>query len=352
MQRYLAVDILKWWAIVAVVVIHLITSFSVAPATLSALVWVTVNQLARFCVPVFVALSGFALALKYSSSPLLLKEFYTRRVLKLLPMYIFWSIAIYTLSRFIPGWGGAVGSTQLIQALLFGKTDYQLYFVPMIFQLYALFPVLFSLWRRFPKATVFGAFALQLGLICTVTYAYAHHVDIPLLRGDQEQYILSVSWIFYFVLGIAFTGLSKSTGSYKKHLPAIAWTITIAGLIWSIYESNHLYAAGADLTSSTRFTRLSVFLYATGAVMLGFMSESFWQSLPKAVAKWQVFLGKKSYLIYLSHTVWLRIATALFLYHQSPQSLLPVTLAMLVFTVLSEMLDGFRLKPATSAQTK
>ncbi len=119
-------NLLKGFAILAVVAIHVINVFIGRNPSL-----INFDQFLRFSVPLFTALSGLALAKKYLVK-LEIKNFYQSRLLKLLPLYILWSAIYWLVTR---------------QSFPF---EYHLYFVPMIFQAYLIFPFILPIIRKLP----------------------------------------------------------------------------------------------------------------------------------------------------------------------------------------------------------
>src|SRR5258707_920866 len=105
-QDVAAVNLLKGLAIIAVIVLHVLSSvphvFAGAMTSFSVIV---TDQFLRFCVPLFIGLSGYALASRYGSK-IDLPTFFKRRVLRILPQYILWSlIFIFAMPFLYPAWG-------------------------------------------------------------------------------------------------------------------------------------------------------------------------------------------------------------------------------------------------------
>lgn len=258
----------KGLAIIAVVAIHAFSStIGNSPVNLF------VDQLSRFTVPLFVALSGYGLALSFTKNNNLI-HFYFKRVLKLLPWFLFASVLILIYKG-----GYDFLNYHTWTMILRGQADYHLYFVPMIFRLYLIFPLLFYIVRKYPRLALVAALLIQI-----VWYEYS--------RGwlDQMQYVRPESWIFYFVLGIYL--------SFRPMIHASKYML-LFGLILTFGHAYLLQQSGVDMLIATRFTRLPVILYATGVIL--FVIN--WQFRNSQLA----ILGKYSYQIYLLHTITLRI---------------------------------------------
>lgn len=280
-------NFLKGFAIIAVVIIHTI-NYVMNRTLPDVSLWpvlITLDQLMRFSVPLFIALSGFALAQKYSKLPLDLKDFYLHRVTKLLPAYFVWTgIYYFTTVQTAPLW----------QILLLGKAEYHLYFVPMIFQAYLLFPLLFFLIKKIPWMSLVISMIMQ--------YFIFRHINQPGWT-DQNQYILFISWQLYFVLGI-FLALAK-----PRWLTKIAIVILPLGLMASVLTALSWWGKTRDIIWATRFTRSWVELYAVGVIILSIalVKRLKFQSI---FDKTIIFLGVNSYQIFLGHVFFLLLLFA------------------------------------------
>ncbi len=159
-ERLVELDILRAVAIFGVILIHIIgSSFHFwdqgSPAWV---IFLTLDQLFRFSVPLFVFISGYTLYLKYKQN-FKYFEFYLKRAARILPWYFFWSLIIYIYIHTTVAKGFVDYPTWKL--ILLGKVDYHLYFVSMIFQLYLLFPVLLWLYKKFRSNFVITLFVLE-----------------------------------------------------------------------------------------------------------------------------------------------------------------------------------------------
>lgn len=259
------------------------------------------DQILRFCVPLFVALSGYSLALRYNTGKIDLKTFFKKRIFKILPPYLFWSLVAYLSIILFQAWPGYQQNYPWWQIIFLGKADYHLYFVPMIIQLYLLFPLLLKLVKKYQAKFLVIIFALQL---VWLWYVQQH---IQPFKGnfwcDQGQYILFSSWLGYFVLGIYL--------AIKKHTQNKIWGLMgssalPAGLILSITNSWQLFDKTGDVILATRFNRPEVFLYACGLIVFSLFFGQKLRSLPQRIFLPLEKLGQWSYEIYLIHTLPLR----------------------------------------------
>ncbi len=300
------VVIAKGIAILAVITVHTLASLpSTIYTSLEQLdLAVAIDQLTRFSVPVFVALSGYALSKKYEHDKLSVIPFYWSRIKKLLPLYLLWSaISIWVLS-FSQTWSSGGLSNSIWLRLLRGEADYQFYFVPMILQLYAIFPLIRKIVLKYPILSVLGAMSLQLLAFWVFAKQLTHQLELPFNASDQRHYLLFVSWLGYFVIGMVWA-LWES----KKHL-ARFFPLWLCGAV-TLYLITTWYGVsqiklGLDPILALRFTRPEVVVYATSVILLFLSTKDKFISFSKILQP-VYWAGKHSYLLFLSHTLLLRI---------------------------------------------
>jgi peptidoglycan/LPS O-acetylase OafA/YrhL len=134
-------EYLRGFAALAVIAVHISMHFTRIPAVnLPGLLNLFVYITAHFAVPVFIFISGWVLAVRYSGA-YSVPAYYQRRARTILPPYLFFT-ALYLL---IPV-EGAIRVASLPEpgavagALLMGTAAYHLWFFVVIIQLYLLYP--------------------------------------------------------------------------------------------------------------------------------------------------------------------------------------------------------------------
>lgn len=329
-------NILKALAIATVVILHFnVFLFSRFPV--SSFNWniiLLVDQIARFCVPLFVALSGYSLAKKYLTVPFSLKDFYLRRVTKLLPSYIIWSLVIYLGLHLAFSASPNLDPKNLADLLIWGKADYQLYFVPMIFQLYILFPVLYFLTKKFGWLMLVVSLAVQ-------SIAFQYYFPAP----DQEQYRMVITWIFYFVLGI-YLAQKDFFLAKNKVLFILSIFLILAGFAWGQWDVANNLGKGLNLIFVTKTARLPIIVYATGFILAGPFLAKRLTALPKKLVSFLIFVGIQSYLIYLGHTLFLRLIFSKIAPEVNQGNVFVIALAIEVGIFLTILSGVFKKLPA------
>jgi len=298
-------NILKAIAILAVLVIHTLSSFKQSPFVNTSafqLIGVSLDQLARLSVPLFVALSGYGLTISYAKKKYNAFDFLFRRFLKVVPLYIIWSFIFVLLFKFIPSWAPLTAQPNFLWQLLLGRADYHLYFVPMIFQLYLLFPFIYKMFKKWPLYTLLVSIFIQ--VIWWYFYSYLGWTvsSWKYFAGDGEQYLWMTNWIAYFVLGMYLPKIWKWFDQ-SKFLFALFGLILFSSASYSIYHAVSLIQGGLDPLYALKFTRYPLFIYSSSVIIV----LSYLVARLKEFNDSLVKIGRHSYFIYLSHTFFMRI---------------------------------------------
>ena len=289
---------LRGLAILGVLTIHTLSSIHGDYLPSSGWSWVAIglDQLARFSVPLFVALSGYGFWQKYAGQPFNYLEFITRQAKKLLPWYVVASVTYSLIFLALPGWKALGDVGPIWRQLVRGTADYQLYFVPMIFELYLLFPVVKKLVEKLPWISLGAGFLGELWL-------YQH---ATIMGGDQDQYRWFFTWIFYYILGMLLPRIHAFLrGSTRKILAVYA--LAAGSCFYLIWRAATAVAAGVDPIIAMRFTQAETLVYAAFAVVALFAAAQTASPVLVRRSTWLIRIGSWSYLIYLFHTLVLRL---------------------------------------------
>ena len=285
-------NLVRGWAILAVVLIHVLAYFpGIFDKSNYQWVMVALDQTARFCVPAFLIISGYGLSMKYDDEDVPWWKFVVDRSKKLLPSYLLWSMAAMLLMWMVPEWVYYNRPESIWTQLFFGQADYQMYFMPLILQFYILFPLI---WRGRKKINLWLMAALVIQLLA---YSWFGKTE-----GSSErfEYVISLSWIFYFVLGI---WLAKIKLKVKFEIPLLVLCVLVWG--WVISGSVGGINRGINPLLALKFTRIPAMVYGTIATLtLMYFGK---QKDFGGFGKWIGWLGEKSYLIFLAHTMGLRL---------------------------------------------
>jgi surface polysaccharide O-acyltransferase-like enzyme len=217
-QRNAVLDQFRVLAALAVVSVHVSGIWVMRDPDIHSWMWWVGNfaaSFSRWCVPVFVMISG-ALLLK-APAPSTIGEFYVKRALRLLPCTAFWSIfylgfQAYTSRKIDP---------QLIfENMLHGKPFYHLWYLYMLLGLVLFTPFLKIMVESASKSM------LQVALIgCFVISS----VEALFGVGDSTFLSKFLSYIGYFLLGYYFDKYPRSHGRF-----GLVISLLLAGLLVAV----------------------------------------------------------------------------------------------------------------------
>lgn len=325
-QRDLNLDVLRASSILGVILIHIIgASFQYwRQGSPEWAIFIAIDQFFRFSVPLFVFISGFTLYSKYKDN-FNFWEFYTKRAVRILPWYFVWSLIIYLYINFTVVSGFV--NYPFWKLILLGKVDYHLYFVSMIVQLYLLFPVLLWLFKKTGNASIIVLFIFTVILCQIFTLDGLAIIQLPWRFYEQQQYLFSGTWIFYFVLGFALADKKSANLMLllNKYKP-VSLAVVFATLAFAIYDCFQLISTTSDTNIATRSTRIPILLYSTTFVITAFLYSDLFLKLNSKLLKPILYFASLSFLVYLTHALVIRIIG---------NFILPTTLiSLFIFTLL------------------
>lgn len=293
MKRVRELDLARVTAMIFVIVIHVTSTYIHYDSGLTVLgmnLAFLLNQLARFAVPLFVMLSGVSLGLggAYPGA----KRFLRRRLVKIGLPYLFWSTVylLYNcrlhLETLRPG--------DCLRTLLLGQAAPHLYFIVVMLQLYALYPLLRRWVGRAPCRSLLASFL--------ITYTvqklfYFLEWDVDLIPGVIRPYlwILFPTWLFYFTLGLLLT--EARLADVRALASRNAAAILLATLVFA-----GLYAVESGITGSLDSMKVPLDLYVPLMFLSAFAAWHFIGRF-RAVSALTGFLAKHSMTIYFEHVL-------------------------------------------------
>jgi peptidoglycan/LPS O-acetylase OafA/YrhL len=283
-------DLIRATAALAVIAIHVTAGYMSLPL---GFIW---NHLVRFAVPLFIIISGFLLCWTDNDlQPLSVTHFYTRRLNRILWPYLIWTL-IYTL---VNAW--LLHQSNLWQLasvfgqnLLWGNASYHLYFIIIIIQMYALYPLL-RVWHHRSGAWLLFSSLLLTGVVQIVLYLYLiHKIVLPGQYGPVYVRAFPV-WIFYFVFGMYMAARMKKNS--QQDLPGVSALGCLWGLSLMIMVSDSWLSAAQG-----SIVRPSVILYTVSSFLFFYVLA---RKLPWSNANWVRWLSAQSFIIYLMHPLFL-----------------------------------------------
>ncbi|MGF9714894.1 acyltransferase [Paenibacillus naphthalenovorans] len=295
--KLLELDVVRAIAILAVLIIH-----STSDATVelpigsgSQAMYLALNKLSNFAVPVFIIVSGIVLFYKYQGESFGGKQvlqFYVKRVKHVLFPYVLWSLFYYLYNQWIFDRENLyMDWSRFADLLPWAEASYHLYFMVIIVQFYLLFPLMMWLCRFawFRRSLIWIGLVIQ-----AVFYSYNHWVE-PINHMPS----LCVNYFSMFTLG-GWIGLHYETFAawLRRHA---AWVLPAAVVIGCSFLGLFMLEGRTSIVLDGAWYHVLFFVYAAFAglslIRLGQLLIRF--AMPAARAL--MALGAVSFGIYLIH---------------------------------------------------
>ena len=232
-------DHLRTLAILAVLAIHTTSGMTqVVPLNWVALVNLALFASVQFAVPLFILVSGLALARNHAGRFELL-PFYRNRIRGIVPQYLLFSVLYIAFNAW--WFKQPVTPRGLVLDLVFGDASFQLRFLPFLMQFYILFPLLMGAYLAFErrgqaKAFVVGSLVFQLGWNALVYWLDAR-ISNPVL--EEAVNAICLSSVFYFCLGIHaardLDAIRRRAAMTRTKVLAIIVTLVLSGVVAAFY---------------------------------------------------------------------------------------------------------------------
>jgi len=286
-NRFAEFDLLRALAIVSVVITHA-GFFTFRDRRI---LFVAIDTLQLFCVPAFLLLSGFFLTNKRENqnNPALVVK---KRLSKIIPPYLFWSVALYILNNL--GEIQKFDLLSLLRDILTGSVMPPYYFIVVIVQCYGWWWLLVKL--RFLEPRKVLALGLTIQTIFTIFFYLTafQYISIPLPL--MERWIFS--WILPFSTGLFWGGSYNRIQLVleRRKMPILGATILFyLASIWEYYLISRVNSEGWFLRS---FFKISSQVY-TILFVLSIFAFSKSMALPSRVSGLIKILSAYSFPIYL-----------------------------------------------------
>lgn len=284
-------DSCKGVAIIAVVIIHACGSALGFPE--GSVNWkfgLILRQFINFAVPAFLAISGLFSARKMGES---LGSFYSKRLLRIIPPYIIWSFISMALRK--PD--HFIQPKLFFYDLLVGTGMGVGYFVIVLIQFILLTPLIWQIKSRRSHVLI------MLVMLCiSVFVSYLTKLaNANSVLAQFPFFCIFISWYPFYHLGVYVAEHTKEFDSQLRQLKPYLLPLLVLGLGFSLVEGFSLGYQGmtsfgaSQMKISSFFTSIILFMIA-----LSFQSKDVFFDKPPIV-----WLGRCSYIIYLSHLFFL-----------------------------------------------
>ena len=298
-NRLFYADLLRAIAIFAVIILHNAADYDDQLGDIPASHWwagTIWNGLVRFCVPMFVVLSG-AFLLKQNKE-VTISEVFKKRLPRIVIPLIFWSL-VYILYNGYTSDGGIAGVSWKEQLKVFyqGPVAYHLWFLYMLIGIYLLYPII-NLFITAAKEIHIRYFLIVWFLSNCIINIFDAVNDTTFGVGLN----FFAEYAGYFVLGFYLANYT-----FTKRQLSFVYVLGVAGLLLSVFMASicmHFqYADRATLIESD-FTPDIVMTVA--ALFLWFRNRTYPET-PGIVSKMISQVSKESFGIYLIHVLVMEI---------------------------------------------
>lgn len=275
------------------------------------------NQVVRFCVPLFFFMSAYMYSIKYRNKELQYLPFVVGRLKEVGIPYLAWFL-IYLIVRVVTHdiEYQSLNISSISVIFVTGQVAGHLYFIPAIFQFYLLLPI----FLRVGKVIVEGNYRLLIYALLFVTSILLYHFRLLYLANQLNGQLFSqgfwiVWWVPFIMLGILY-GADRKFPELKLRTLLIVMAISLIFMCYELISSfysmpfyyNHPFKyERKDAMAS--FFRPSVCIYALSFLLLCMAA------LRKKINMNSVLLdrlGVCSFGVYLSHPLISKILLKLF----------------------------------------
>ena len=291
LKRLLFLDFLRDIAILGVILIHTTSitlensGFDVTRIPLTLFL----NIAARFAVPLFFLISGFALEYRYPGV-ILLQRYYKRRVARILVPYLIWSTLYFFYSY------GATGSLIVFfRDIVLGDASFHFYFIPTIILFYALFPLLHKYSTHLLQTNILLIIALLEIYLVFLDYYF---IQLPLVTPLR---VFLLSTLFFF-LGMYLTKHDQIL-SYVRKRTIIFLIIAATALCSAFAESRNLYLFTHGIEYIYNQWRFNIYVYTVALAALLY-NLSFRLA---TYASLITLFSQTSFFIYFIHVIFIKV---------------------------------------------
>lgn len=303
-KRILYLDYLRIFALLAVVILH-VSALDWAKQPVSSMNWQVFNfynSLVRFCVPVFVMISGACFLDK--EREITIKKIFNRYILRIITAFVFWTILYAIISTLIEENNLIDGSKAkfFIASIIYGH--YHMWFLYLIAGLYLITPLL----RKITEDKALTEYFIVLSvLFASLTKISVFVPAIDEVVGkllDKASINFVLGYTCYFVIGHYL-----HTYKISSKLKMVIYTLGCAGLLVTIF-GNSLLSVKAGTPLETFYDYLMPNVLCVSCMIFMMFKEKVLckNDDSKAVTNTKAInLAKLTFGAYLVHDIFLMI---------------------------------------------
>ena len=277
------------------------------------------DSLVRWCVPVFVMISG-ALFLN-PNRQVSYREVLTIRIPRLLIVYVFWSV-MYVLYDFYRTDFEAFSLWHIVRRSLISQIH--LWFLPMLMGVYLLIPIL----RKIAQNKKLMCYTLIIWIIY-ITGSFFQFVE-PLKIAKHFYPLFKTNIIIGFA-GYFLLGYYLFQHTFSKKQKTWIYLFGIVGALVTIFGTYYVSVSKGE-PNERYFSNLSIQVMAM-AVALFVLIKELEPRFGKAVLKFNGFVRKDLFGIYLTHAFWPPVVNTPAFRHCCNEVITLPLIALIIFTL-------------------
>ena len=296
--RFFYLDVLRALAIVAVVFLHNSDDAVEHYGKISSADWLSAslyNGLTRFCVPMFIVISGSLLLNPAKETNI--RELFTKRLPKLVIPLVAWSIIYVIFQNYTKHIFSTYSLPMLLKAFYQGPLIFHFWFLYLMIGIYLLSPIINLFIKSATEAQV-----LYFLVLWFVTNCVFGVIQIAFETPVGLELFFFTGYVGYFVLGYYLRqfDFTKKALHLLYAMGIAAFIISVAGII--LMYNNHFGHAG-DLVEDDFTPEIP---FAVAGLFLFFKNRKF-RDQPRWWKTVITEVSSESYGIYIVHVLIMRV---------------------------------------------
>ncbi len=302
-------DLLRVLAAIAVVVLHTATCWldQATPGSFSWTALVTYDALTRWCVPMFVMLSGAFLL--DPQKTVRLRDIFLKYILRVLAALVVWGIFYALLGcGFTGGWPSVWrGIQNALRQVLWTDTRYHLWFLYMIIGLYLVTPILRAFVRGASRGALHWFFLLAFvfaSLLPTLQQLFPAQTALPAVWTGRLELHLVLGYVGYYVAGYYLKHYTLGRiAEFSIYILGILGAVATAGGTHILFLRTGVLSGALLQYCSVNVVFVAVALFVLFRYVLGVSDERSRRRRLSGVARisFGIFLIHDFFLILLRH---------------------------------------------------
>lgn len=292
--RIIWIDLLRIFSIFSMMVLHVAASYwsSVATVSFEWNVFNIYNSLVRFCVPVFVMISGvFFLDPERSTS---IKNLFSKNIVRIIRAYIFWSFCYASSYAVFDVIKGEQFSMEFLKRIVLGH--FHLWFLFTLVGLYLITPLLRKITedKKIMEYFIFLFFIFELCYNFLAKVPFLLNVLEPIM--EKTNIFLPLGYAGYYVWGLYLYKYD-----FSKQFQNYFYTLGVASVLFTILITAFLSIKSGTAVSSYYDYLLPNTFFVASALFLFFKYNISQIVLSSKTLKMVFLTSKISFCMYLFH---------------------------------------------------